>query len=176
LRSAGKNFREKSRILVLLSRLNLTNMAEQFSVVLRTPQPSFVELLEVLADWQICWHVRPEILAPLVKDLIEQSWLDPDCPRVVQYLGPLVRNCFVEFLNDLTLCKENVAAGAAVNLRINVATGARRDAEHGGTVSNLNVNESTTHLRKGRLASVTCFRLYKLATCWNEHTVLTVTH
>ncbi|XP_057317089.1 uncharacterized protein LOC130662285 [Hydractinia symbiolongicarpus] len=104
-------------IMVSLSRLQQHSLAQIMSEQLNQPDVSVEELLAALVQWSVCWYVQPGTLITLFGN-IKEKLLQNDTPPRVKHVVANIWICFVELLNDITLCKEDILKGAIGGLKV----------------------------------------------------------
>lgn len=76
------------------------------------------DLLHVFGDWTANLFVPPAVLLPFMRILVTTLLSEEGLTNHNKYIISVVWNSFLEFVNDITLCKEHLEAVAIHNLRI----------------------------------------------------------
>ena len=82
------------------------------------PSVSAKDLVLVLSKWTTILFVPPDVLLPFMRTVVATSLSDEGLTNNNKYIISIIWNSFLEFVNDITLCKENFEAVAIHNLRV----------------------------------------------------------
>ena len=129
--SANTSWKVRIHIAVCVCRLGHHKLAENILLqgpLDQIPELSTVELLEIMEDWAVVWYIPPQIVVEWVKLLISMILSKPQVSQQESYHINVAWNTFVEFTNDVTLCKETFEMSIIDNLKLDSIKAATKES------------------------------------------------